>query len=472
MHPYWVEHVFIFLLFALKIANCTEHLPRNGTANTTISLGEYLTTKYDKTIRPKFGSGKPIEVFIDLYVESFGNIKEVNMEFPGFMYFRQMWYDDRIAEYVNSSVSLQREQIRHLWFPDPYCYNAKISDLMLPDTEVHSVLRINSSGFVMYSRSTHIVASCEMDLHDFPMDTQHCKLTFGSYGYTDNDILMKWENTTIDIGNKEMAQFSVGDAVLSTKVNSYSTGNYTVLSVTFPFKRRMGYYIIQVYIPCVFLVMLSWIVFWMRPDDSASRLTVGITTILTIVFLLGYTNGMLPKVSYVKGMDWYLMVCFTIIFLSLLECILVDRLWNAKTEKIENEKNTRGNTQRTKANKVFRSKKTDTSTQTSYNEEANEDQWNNAEQDQMFHMMNDELKHLSLDQMQRPLPETWDESDKEHAHFDTIVRCFVKRNSCPIELSAKVDKISRLLFPLSFLLYNIAYWLTYYLGIRILPYRI
>lgn len=34
----------------------------------------------------------------------------------------------------------------------------------------------------------------------------------------------------------------------------------------------------------------------MRPDDSASRLTVGITTILTIVFLLGYTNGMLPKV--------------------------------------------------------------------------------------------------------------------------------------------------------------------------------
>ena len=34
----------------------------------------------------------------------------------------------------------------------------------------------------------------------------------------------------------------------------------------------------------------------MRPDDSASRLTVGITTILTIVFLLGYTNAMLPKV--------------------------------------------------------------------------------------------------------------------------------------------------------------------------------
>lgn len=37
-------------------------------------------------------------------------------------------------------------------------------------------------------------------------------------------------------------------------------------------------------------------------------------------------------------MDWYLMVCFTIIFLSLLECIIVDRLWRANANKLEDEK--------------------------------------------------------------------------------------------------------------------------------------
>lgn len=42
--------------------------------------------------------------------------------------------------------------------------------------------------------------------------------------------------------------------------------------------------------------MLSWIVFWMSPDNGGDRLTVGITCILTIVFLLGYVNAMLPKV--------------------------------------------------------------------------------------------------------------------------------------------------------------------------------
>lgn len=46
-------------------------------------------------------------------------------------------------------------------------------------------------------------------------------------------------------------------------------------------------------------------------------------------------------------MDWYLMVCFTVIFLSLLECIIVDRLWRANLKKVEDEKKN-GNTGKTK----------------------------------------------------------------------------------------------------------------------------
>lgn len=415
----------------------------------------------------------------------------MDMEFSLFLYFRQMWVDDRIAKSVKSNILLQRELITYLWFPDPYCYNAKKSDLMLPDTDVHSVVRIDQDGHIFYSRSVHILASCELDLHEFPMDTQHCKITFGSYGHTDSDILMKWTNPTIEIGNKQMAQFSVGDAILSTKVNSYSTGNYTVLTVTFPFKRRMGYYIIQVYIPCVFLVMLSWMVFWMRPDDSASRLTVGITTILTIVFLLGYTNGMLPKVSYVKGMDWYLMVSFTIIFLSLLECIVVDRLWRtSKAKKTQKEKSIKGCSQASKASKsskhkenaskcpyvtgvqILRPKKTDSSTQTSCMEDGNGHQWDTSEhvQEEMLHVMNDEFNDFTLDQTQRSRPsEDWEGSDIEHAHYDTVVRCFVKKNSRPVEMATRVDKASRVLFPLTFFLYNVGYWMTYYYIITIFP---
>ena len=69
--------------------------------------------------------------------------------------------------------------------------------------------------------------------------------------------------------------------------------------------------------------MLSWIVFWMEKSDIGNRMALGITTILTIMFLLGSLNGNLPKVSYPKALDWYLLVSFSFVFLSLIECLVV-----------------------------------------------------------------------------------------------------------------------------------------------------
>ena len=54
-----------------------------------------------------------------------------------------------------------------------------------------------------------------------------------------------------------------------------------------------------------------------------NRMTLGITSILTIMFLLGSLNGNLPKVSYPKALDWYLLVSFSFVFLTLIECMIV-----------------------------------------------------------------------------------------------------------------------------------------------------
>ena len=102
-----------------------------------------------------------------------------------------------------------------------------------------------------------------------------------------------------------------------------SLGNYSSITVTFLFRRRIGYFLIQVYLPAIFVVMLSWIVFWMEKDDIGNRMGLGLATVLTIMFLLGSLNGNLRKVSYPKALDWYLLVSFTFVFLSLMECVIV-----------------------------------------------------------------------------------------------------------------------------------------------------
>ena len=61
----------------------------------------------------------------------------------------------------------------------------------------------------------------------------------------------------------------------------------------------------------------------MEKDDIGNRMALGIAIILTIMFLLGSLNGNLPKVSYPKALDWYLLVGFSFVFFSLIECMIV-----------------------------------------------------------------------------------------------------------------------------------------------------
>ncbi len=47
--------------------------------------------------------------------------------------------------------------------------------------------------------------------------------------------------------------------------------------------------------------------------------SIGITTVLTMVTFIWSTNASLPKISYIKGIDVYLVTCFAMTFLSVIE---------------------------------------------------------------------------------------------------------------------------------------------------------
>ena len=114
------------------------------------------------------------------------------------------------------------------------------------------------------------------------------------------------------------------------------SGNYKNLIVTFTFHRRMGFYFIQFYIPCIVMVSLSWISFWMDRYYIGERLSLGVTTILTIVFLLGSSNSTMPRVSYAKAIDWYLLGSFIFVFSTLVTDLLVYR-FRSKEESRKQE---------------------------------------------------------------------------------------------------------------------------------------
>lgn len=48
-----------------------------------------------------------------------------------------------------------------------------------------------------------------------------------------------------------------------------------MLLVYFHLQRHMGNFLIQVYGPCVLLVVLSWVSFWLNREATADRVSLG-----------------------------------------------------------------------------------------------------------------------------------------------------------------------------------------------------
>jgi len=62
---------------------------------------------------------------------------------------------------------------------------------------------------------------------------------------------------------------------------------------------------------------------WVDPTDSASQVTISVTTILTIIAFGFSIAASLPRVPYLTYVDVFLLICCVSVFLSIVELVAV-----------------------------------------------------------------------------------------------------------------------------------------------------
>jgi hypothetical protein len=70
--------------------------------------------------------------------------------------------------------------------------------------------------------------------------------------------------------------------------------------------------------------MLFQVSFWLDPNSIPARVSLGVTTLLTMATQISGINASLPPVSYTKAIDVWTGVCLTFVFGALLEFALVN----------------------------------------------------------------------------------------------------------------------------------------------------
>lgn len=134
------------------------------------------------------------------------------------------------------------------------------------------------------------------------------------------------EKSVMNIRKKETYIFFVCLKIFRVRLMLFCfvSGPHSALVAKFTFHRRLGYYMIQTYIPSMLTVTISWFSFWISPDSPPARVGLGITTVLTMITISNSARAPLPKVSYTKAIDWFLLMCLVYVFGALMEYAIVN----------------------------------------------------------------------------------------------------------------------------------------------------
>ncbi|KFM02911.1 Glycine receptor subunit alpha-3, partial [Aptenodytes forsteri] len=405
---------------------------------------------YDARIRPNF-KGPPVNVTCNIFINSFGSIAETTMDYRVNIFLRQNWNDPRLAysEYPDDSLDLDPSMLDSIWKPDLFFANEKGANFHEVTTD-NKLLRIFKNGNVLYSIRLTLILSCPMDLKNFPMDVQTCIMQLESFylhlfffflfGYNKmNDLIFEWqEKGAVQVAEGlTLPQFLLKeekDLCYCTK--HYNTGKFTCIEVRFHLERQMGYYLIQMYIPSLLIVILSWVSFWINMDAAPARVALGITTVLTMTTQSSGSRASLPKVSYVKAIDIWMAVCLLFVFSALLEYAAVNFVSRQHKELL------RFRRKRKKNKQDFRLTK-DTSSAITIKFQESQFSFTAYGMGPCL-QAKDGVTQKGPNNPAQAAPKSPDEMRK----------VFIDR-------AKKIDTISRACFPLAFLIFNIFYWVIY-----------
>jgi len=284
---------------------------------------------YDRRIRPSGTNHTdgPTIVKINLMFRSFPTISDYKMEYSTILTFREEWMDDRLKydDYGGKIKYLTLTEQEKVWMPDLFFSNEReghFHDIIVPNVYI----RIFPNGKILYSIRISLTLSCPMDLRLYPLDRQTCHLNMISYGWTTEDLIFEWRDVEpVQVPeNMKLPRFIVEKVQTDFCSSNTTTGMYSCLKVNLLFKREFSYYLIQIYVPCCMLVIVSWVSFWLDANAVPARVSLGVTTLLTMATQTTGINNSLPPVSYTKAIDVWTGVCLTFVFSALLEFALVN----------------------------------------------------------------------------------------------------------------------------------------------------
>ncbi|XP_014599516.1 PREDICTED: glycine receptor subunit alphaZ1 [Polistes canadensis] len=318
-----LQEVFSTSIFEGNIKNQTKNVMKPRVV---------LPDHYVKEIRPPSKKGVPVTVNFSIFVVDINSINVEDMDFRVDMFVRQSWTESRlympddIFEDGDDYVTFPPEFFDNLWQPDPYFLNSKVSEIATLNRKFSSVTLYRNKT-VRYSARMHAIIACQMEFQLYPMDIQVCPIYIESFSYNSQKLRLRWDDSGVTVNPElKLLQYNIGKPVVFEETTHYmleKNGNFSRLVVLFRFEREIGHHLIQTFAPSTLVVMLSWFSFWLGLDAIPGRVALLVTSMLTLVTMFTGLKSDIPPVAYVKALDLWMAGCMMFVFAALGEFVVV-----------------------------------------------------------------------------------------------------------------------------------------------------
>ncbi|KAI6203936.1 Cation transporter family protein [Aphelenchoides besseyi] len=270
----------------------------------------------------------PIPVKVEVTVQDISELSVLSNSFTADLWFSAIWQDRRLAfqhlDPCRKNLSFDDTFEKHIWDPNVAFVNTKASRIH-ESPKKNVLLMLLANGTVWLNYRVRIEAPCDFELSDFPMDKVTCSWSLESYSYNTATVTVDWMSEAVTLITKD---FSASDYIFVGLKNYkhteyYKAGEWYRLTVEIEFKRRYWFYLLQIYVPSYIYVLISFITFVIELKALPARVILTVNTLMSLCLQFGNVISSLPPVSYVKSVDYFMFTCIAFIFASTVELAFI-----------------------------------------------------------------------------------------------------------------------------------------------------
>ncbi|XP_059089598.1 uncharacterized protein LOC131885543 [Tigriopus californicus] len=296
-----------------------------------VSLNQF---HYIKDYPPQERGGRRTEVTYHVEILSLDDIRELGMSLNVQFRLNLSWLDPRIIYHnlkddpvMNSLTQGEKEKI---WIPKIIFNNTDDENESILDAKAslsvikqgnYTLSSIKEEGTdekyifsgsenpLVYSRHHNIQFQCNFDMTYYPFDVQMCYMIFRRIPHGRFALNPSQVRSLTYLGERELLQYFIDDWNILTESAS---GFVIVIRM----KRRYLYQLLTTYLPSLCLFFIIHATQYFKISYFHTRIMVSLTGMLVMTTLFLNTSSTLPKTSYFKMIDIWMVFGLLLPFLE------------------------------------------------------------------------------------------------------------------------------------------------------------